>query len=133
MNVAIPVWEGRVSPVFDTASRLLVFEVEDRLERARFETRLQPDQDLARRCQFMRDMEIDTLICGAVSGYFHRMLKASGIRVIPWISGSLEEVLEAYLAGDLFQARFLMPGCARKKRRKGKGRGMGNGNGKPAG
>ena len=29
MRLAIPVWDDKVSPVMDTASRLLVVEVED--------------------------------------------------------------------------------------------------------
>jgi hypothetical protein len=39
------------------------------------------------------------------------MLSAGGINVIPWISGPAEDVLKAYLNGDLFHSRFLMPGC----------------------
>ncbi|MDY6973605.1 MAG: NifB/NifX family molybdenum-iron cluster-binding protein [Thermodesulfobacteriota bacterium] len=110
MKIAIPVWEGKVSPVFDTASRLLVFQVEDKKETSRFETYLN-EQDLAKRRVRIQDLGVDTLICGAISRHFRRMIMASGINVISWISGSLEDVLDAYLNGNLFHSKFLMPGC----------------------
>ncbi len=109
MKVAIPVWEGKVSPVLDTASRLLVLQVEDMREQSRFETYLD-EQDLPRRCVRIKGLGVNLLICGAVSEHFNRMLVASGINVIPWISGSAEEVLNAYLQGNLSDGRFLMPG-----------------------
>jgi predicted Fe-Mo cluster-binding NifX family protein len=112
MRIAIPVWEGKVSPVFDTALRLLVVETEDQSETSRFEIYLD-EQDLSRRCFRMQGMEVDILICGAISRPFSRMLTSSGIEVIPEISGHAEEVLQAYLKGNLFHSRFLMPGCKR--------------------
>ena len=118
MRIAIPIWDDKVSPVLDTASRLLIVEVDDRGETSRFEVYLD-EQDLSRKCLRIRDMQIDILICGAISNPFSRMLMASGIDVIPEISGCAEEVLEAYLKGNLFHPRFLMPGC--KRNRSGQG------------
>jgi len=65
---------------------------------------------LSQRCSFIRKLEIDVLICGAVSRLFSEMLKASGIKIISEISGPAEDVLEAYLNGNLLQKKFLMPG-----------------------
>ena len=112
MRIAIPIWEDKISPVLDTASRLLIVEIEDRNVASRFEIYLD-EQDLARRCFRIRGMEVDILICGAISHHFVRMLTSSGIDVIPEISGRTEEVLKAYLQGDLFSSKFLMPGCIR--------------------
>lgn len=112
MRIAIPIWGDKVSPVLDTASRLLIVEVADQTEVSRFEIYLD-EQDLSRRCFRIQGMEVDILICGAISRPFLRMLMASGINIIPEISGHAEEVLEAYLKGNLFHSRFLMPGCKR--------------------
>lgn len=112
MKIAIPIWEDKVSPVFDTALRLLVVEVENREEECRF-VYFMDEQDLTRKCRRIRKLDVDILICGAVSHPFLNMLKASGVDVIQQISGRAEEVLEAYLRGDLFHSRFLMPGCKR--------------------
>ena len=120
MRIAIPIWEDKISPVLDTASRLLIVEIEDRGVASRFEIYLD-EQDLSRRCFRIQRMEVDILICGAISHHFARMLMGSGIRVIPEISGQAEEVLKAYLQGDLFNSRFLMPGCNRNRFRQKKG------------
>ena len=120
MRLAIPIWDDKVSPVLDTASRLLIVEVEDHSEASRFETYLD-EQDLSRRCLRIQGLDVDLLICGAISRPFSRMLMASGIDIIPEISGLAEEVLRAYLQGNLFHSRFLMPGC--KRSRFGQGRG----------
>jgi predicted Fe-Mo cluster-binding NifX family protein len=120
MKIAIPIWEDKVSPVFDTALRLLVVEVEGKKEASRF-IYYMGEQDLARRCQHIRTLELDLLICGAVSHSFLHMLLASGLEVIQQISGRAEEVLEAYLKGNIYNAKFLMPGCKRFRRRHEKG------------
>ncbi|MBK5100859.1 MAG: NifB/NifX family molybdenum-iron cluster-binding protein, partial [Desulfobacteraceae bacterium] len=98
MKIAIPVWEDKVSPVLDTASTLLIVEVEDQKEASRFEKFLDA-HDLSLRCLKIKDLGIDILICGAISRQFSDMLTASGMDIIPWISGHPEDVLKAYLQG----------------------------------
>lgn len=39
-----------------------------------------------------------------------RMLRASGVKVIPCLRGSIEDVIAAYLVDGLSDARFLLPG-----------------------
>jgi predicted Fe-Mo cluster-binding NifX family protein len=112
MKIAIPVWEDKVSPVLDTASRLLVVELEHQKEASRFETYLD-EQDLSRRCIRIRRLGVDTLICGAISRGFSKILEASGIHIVPGISGHPEDVLDAYLNGNLFRSKFFMPGYQR--------------------
>lgn len=109
MKIAVPVWEGKVSPVFDTASRLLILQVENNRETLRSE-RDMDERNLARRCSRIKTLNLDTLICAAISRYFYRMLVAADIEVIPWISGPVEEVLEAYMHDTLHHSKFLMPG-----------------------
>ena len=121
MRIAIPVWEGKVSPVFDTAIRLLVVDVNKQKEESRFLYYID-ENHLMQKCQRIRKLDLDTLICGAVSQTFLKMLLASGLEVIQEISGPVEEVLDAYLRGNVFQPRFLMPGCKRGRRRCGNSR-----------
>jgi len=110
MRIAVPIWENKVSPVFDTASRLLIIEAENRGEESRFETYLD-EQDLYRRCFRIQNLEVDILICGAISRPYLRRLMAMGINIISGISGHPEDVLKAFLQGTLYQSRFSMPGC----------------------
>ena len=119
MRIAIPIWEDKVSPVFDTALKLLVVEVRNQKEESRFVYHID-ENDLSQKCHRIRKLDLDTLICGAVSHAFLEMLLASGLDVIQEISGLAEEVLKAYLEGDIFQPRFLMPGCKRGQHRCGR-------------
>lgn len=109
MRIAIPIWEDKISPVLDTASKLLIIEDKTQKESSRSEADLL-EQDISQRCSFIRKLDLDVLICGAVSRQFSDMLKASGIEVISGISGPAEEVLDAYLHGDLHHSGFFMPG-----------------------
>ena len=113
MKVGISVWEGKVSPLLDTASHFLVCRVEKQREVGRFETYLEV-QELSLRCSRIKGLGVDALICGAVSRPFLSMLTGLGVEVIPWIAGASEDVLGAYLVGDLFCARFRMPGCPKQ-------------------
>jgi predicted Fe-Mo cluster-binding NifX family protein len=109
MKIAIPVWENKVSPVLDTASRLMVVEFNENGPKSRFEIYMD-ERDLSRRCMRIHDLCVDTLICGAVTRHFSELLKASGINLIQGISGQPEAVLDAYLDGTLAHSKYLMPG-----------------------
>ena len=110
MRIAIPIWENKVSPVMDTASRLMIIETDGQKEIARFETYLE-EQDISRRCHRIQSLEIDVLICGAICRSFSGMLLATDIHIISEISGLVEDVLKAYLQGTLADPKFFMPGC----------------------
>jgi len=114
MRIAIPIWGDKVSPLLDTASRLLVVELGDEGETSRFQIFLD-EQNISRRSLRIRSLNIDTLICGAVSRPFFSMLLSAGIEIIADISGDPENVLQAYMSGNIFHSRFLMPGCRRRR------------------
>ena len=120
MYIAIPVWEGKVSPVFDTASRLFILNTEGKEKSSSFEVPIE-EQDISRRSVRVKKLGVDILICGAISRPLQKMLMAGGVEVIPWISGRSEDVLEAYLKGDLFNSKFLMPGCSPERNSREKG------------
>ena len=109
MRIAIPTWKGRVAPLFDTASRLLVVEVDEEGEYSRFETDIS-EHFLHSKAMRLREMGIDTLICGAISEQGARMIATTGIALIPWISGQVKEVLQAFLRGNSLGTQFLMSG-----------------------
>ncbi len=110
MLVAIPVCQGRVSPVFDTAARLLV--VRRRKGRAgprgEIQLGLLPAGALA---DSLRELHIDVLLCAAISAPLLRGLENQGIQVIPHLCGDVEEILAAFCRGHLRRADFRMPGC----------------------
>jgi predicted Fe-Mo cluster-binding NifX family protein len=109
MRIAISIWEDKISPLLDTASKLLIIENETPKESSRYEVYLLK-QDISKKCRFIQSLNIDVLICGGVSRQFLEMLKASGIEVISGISGLARDVLEAYLQGTPLHSEFFMPG-----------------------
>lgn len=120
MKLAIPVWQGRISPVFDVAGQLLLVELTDGREAAREERPLEgstPDQ----RAKKLAELGVETLICGGISQPLEALLADDGIRVIARICGSVEDVLVAFVAGRLGQQRFAMPGCCRQRRQRHRG------------
>ena len=133
MRVAFPVWEGRISPVFDTSGTLLVVDCDGSRDVGRIEERL--DGLIApRRAARLSELGVHVLICGALSHPLRSMLVSYGIHVVPFVSGEVEQVLSVYLSGGLedpgFASRFRMPGCrgGRMRFRRGHGgRGQGGG------
>ena len=92
MNVAITIWNGRVSPVFDTARDLLVTDANEShaLEGQWVDiATLTPLERIER----LRRLRVDTLICGALSQPLAAMLAEAGIRTIPFVAGEAEAVL----------------------------------------
>ena len=109
MNIAITVWENRISPVFDSSQTLLLVSVEgSRVEERRlfsFSAGLFP-QLLA----FLKKMEVEILICGALCRGPVRTLEAVGIEVWPFMTGEVETILQLFVQGDDLSG-FFMPGC----------------------
>ena len=110
MIVAMPVFEGRVAPLFDVAKHLLVIEYRCARERRRREVR-QSQATLLGRLRVLSANAVDVLICGAVSPELEMLIELAGIGVIHHICGPVDLVLEAYLAGRLEEDEFVMPGC----------------------
>lgn len=120
MIVAIPVWQGRVSPVFDVAGQLLLLELNGAVETARRQEAL-PEEMPERRAARLQALGIETLICGAISRPLESLLVASRIEVIPRVCGDVDEIVGAYLADQLSDDRFAMPGCCCRRQRQGRG------------
>ncbi|MCD6392351.1 MAG: NifB/NifX family molybdenum-iron cluster-binding protein [Planctomycetes bacterium] len=126
VKVAIPVWDGRISPVFDVARHLLVIDVENNAEIVRNEAIVE-ETALPRRARRLVDLGVNVLVCGAISWPLEQMLTSAGIRVIAHTCGPAEEVFQAFASGELTQQAFLMPGCSGRRRRFRSGRGGGRG------
>jgi len=123
MRVAIPVWQGGVSPVFDVARSVLLVDLEAGVEQRRRRVPLGETGFLARAGR-LRALSVNVLICGAVSWPLERALLSAGIEVVSHVCGDADDVLRAYLTGRLRDRAFLMPGCGRWRHRWGRGKGM---------
>jgi len=116
MRIAIPFWQGRVSPVFDVAGNLLLVDVSDGAEQARKSLPLTAAEPQAR-ARALAELGADVLVCGAISWPLEMAVSAAGIEVIPQTCGEVEQVLAAFISGELSRGAFLMPGCCGRRRR----------------
>ncbi|MBZ5630250.1 MAG: hypothetical protein LAO06_15430 [Acidobacteriia bacterium] len=115
MKLAIPVACSRVSNAFDFARHLLLVDYTDGREVSRTELALEEELPLNRTRRLLA-LGVNVLVCGAISRFMAEHVVSLGIEVIPFVSGSVSEVLDAYLKGDLESARFLMAGSTLKDR-----------------
>ena len=110
MKIAVPVWNDRVSPVFDTSRHLLVVELVDGEEVGREEHTV-TDAFPPFRVRRLKELGVDLLICGAISNPVACLINAAGISLMPWVSGDVKDVLDAFNGARLSDPRFRMPGC----------------------
>ena len=115
MKVAVPDWQGRVSPVFDVAEQVLLVDL-DREDDGSRRTESLGTTAPHDRAQRLAELGVNVLVCGAISWPLEALLAASGIRVIPLVCGKVEDVVRAFCDGTLENERFAMPGCCRKRR-----------------
>lgn len=112
MRIAIPVWNGRVSPVFDVARHVHVFDVATEppaIQRSR-------TVEVEKPAATMAALDIDVVICSAISLIQEAELRKSGVKVISGVCGPAEEIAADFVAGDASLARFRAPGCGERQR-----------------
>jgi predicted Fe-Mo cluster-binding NifX family protein len=121
MKVALTAWDDRISPVFDSAKKLLIAEIKE----AKVINKHYESFNTERTFQLvtvLNNLGIDVLICGAISETPSNIIEAGGIKLIPFIGGNIEQVLDSYAKGLQIVPTFLMPGCRCTQGRKRKGR-----------
>ncbi len=117
MKLALANWNGRISPVFDVARQVVLLEIERGLVTARREEPL-PGTDPQAQAQKLAELGAQTLICGAISQPMAAILAARGIKIVPFTAGAVDEVLTAWLSGNLPNPALSMPGCCGRTRRR---------------
>jgi predicted Fe-Mo cluster-binding NifX family protein len=112
MKIAIPVFENRISPRFDCAPGFKLYEIEgDKITGIR-ELSCEGWNDNERVSQ-LKDLKVDTLICGGLPNYLLSILMSSGIKVIPWVAGDTSEALSLFLHDRLNSGMV----CSGRRRR----------------
>jgi predicted Fe-Mo cluster-binding NifX family protein len=110
MKVAIPVWNGWVSPVLDVAKTIRVVEIEG--------GKLMGSESLAvsdgRLASTLAELGVDVLVCSAVSAPLEAMLWVSGVEVISDVCGDPERIASALAGGDMELDRFRSPGSRKR-------------------
>ena len=100
MKIAIPRFEETVAPCFEHCATMAIFIVEDARVVGQIDVPLH-SQVAFDRVRLMRDHGVSTVICGGVDEVYEGMLRFSGIQVVSWVSGNVEDLLKEFLAGRL--------------------------------
>ena len=100
MKVAIPRFGESVAPCFEYSATVAIFTIGDRcvIDQIDFPLRSRDPFD---RVRLLRDQEVDTIICGGVQDIHEASLCAGGIQVISWVSGSVNDLLDLFIRGQL--------------------------------
>ncbi len=98
--IAIPVYEERISPLLDVSERFVLYEVRSNTVSQRIVINLNTDSDRMR-IQKLKEIGVAVIISGAVSRYLSHIIRETGIKHIPWISGPVDEVIKSFLDNTL--------------------------------
>lgn len=115
-KIAIPIWNGCVSSVFDFAESVRMVTLDDKGMTVCCDIALTGSGDLERSNQLI-SAEPDVLLCGAISRHLAERIEIAGIEVVSLVCGPVDRVIEAYRRGDLTRPEYRLPGC-----REGSGR-----------
>lgn len=96
MKIAIPMFNNRVSPRFDFASKILIATIDNGKVGDKKEYSL-INLNPIRRSILLNELGVNVLICGGVSCFSKRLLMSKGIGVIPMVQGEIEEVLTLFI------------------------------------
>jgi len=116
MKAALTVWNGRVSPLFDVSREAVILTIENGAVAARRRESIDAPT-AALKIDRVMELGVETLICGAISEPLHRELAGRGVKVLGFVAGEIDEIIEAFLTGNMPTPEFSMPGCRGRQTR----------------
>ncbi len=114
--IAVPVFQDRISPLMDVSNRYMIYETEDGEIKQKIDINLNADAE-PQRVEKLKDIGVDTIICGAISGYVAGIVGEKGMRLLPMIYGPIDEVIDSYLHNTLGSYCPGPTDCAGRKRK----------------
>jgi len=112
MRVAVTVWDKRIAPVFDSSHTLLIVDIKNQEIKNISYKPFNPEL-AAHLTEDLNHLDIEVFICGAISQAHSTLIEACTIKLIPFIRGNANKVLESYARGNPIIPAFLMPGCGK--------------------
>lgn len=109
MKIAVTIWGNRISPVFDSARTLLVVRMEDGHITGQFYTPFDPESSV-HLITTLKSLEIDTLVCGAISRKPADLISAHNIHLISFVTGNVRKFLDSFAKGRTVGKKHMMPG-----------------------
>jgi len=95
MKLCLAAYNNRIASVFDNANPLKLFVCSEETLYPAGEVWI-PHNGASARIAAMRASSVDVLICGAINATTKRLLNETGIEVMDWYCGDIQEVLTAW-------------------------------------
>ncbi len=113
VRIAFPVLHENVSPVLDTAERLLIVRIDEPAGESREEISLSglSPQKIAD----IISSHANVLVCGGLSSMMSVHLESRGIHVYPWVMGNIDHLIDIFRKGEVPGQEFTMPGCRKNR------------------
>jgi hypothetical protein len=108
-TIAITDWNKIVSPLYDASCCLLIVKPDGQ--------RLIADVknlSLLEKTNLCIKEKVDVLICGAMSNEAHMILAENGVKVLSWICGPVDKLIDACQKNVNISELYAMPGCRKK-------------------
>ena len=115
MCIAIAAYGNRIASLFESSEKFVIIQspsYDIKNSKSIIISNNSPNELF----QLLKNNNIKTLICGAISGCIRNQLEARNIEVIPWITGDIQSVALAFCSNNLVSSSFMMPGCGKKGR-----------------
>lgn len=99
MRIALTIWKNRVSPLFDSASELLILDTKghDIIDR---QMESFDNESPFLRAGRLEDLGVNVLICGGISTFYMNLIEARNIHIVPFATGTVQEVLERFMLSN---------------------------------
>ena len=115
MRTAFSLWNERIAPVFDVARQLWIVDAADAKVLGQTGRRFSTDDPYERALRLVT-LQVEQLVCGAITRGSYDALADKGIQVFSFVAGDIEQVIQAWLTDQLNDGQLSMPGCNRGKR-----------------
>ncbi len=100
MKVAVTRVGDSIAPRFERSATITIYTIKNRKVVDEIDYPLQ-SKEAFDRIRLLRDQKVDTVICGGVQMVVENVLEASGIQSISWVSGTVSELLDLLVRGQL--------------------------------
>ena len=115
MKIAIPVFQTKISPRFDSTQDFILLQIEQSNVMKR-DTLHTGGWSLSAKINQLVLLGVDTLICGGIDLASMQQLNFNGIKIYSWITGEVEDAVTCFLNQGLESGIILGTDGRRKDR-----------------
>ena len=114
MKIVISIWQNRVSPLFDSSHHLLFSHIKGG-KVIKKDVLSVEGLSLFQRAELLQKLSVDILICGGITQPILDTIRNKNIKVIPFLCGDANDLLEALRKNRDVKTLFSMPGKSKQE------------------